>query len=207
MQKIIRSLHHSEYELLFGDESGEAQEEAFDIARQKVRIGIKTRVVLIVADKSNPIIWKNNDFSVSQIPLSDFLSRWKWKNPIQTKFDTNHGGGFGNCVATCFANYLGKNISEIPPVETLMSPSMPYGLWGIVSQIYFSLLWMELLRKDGHEFIESEMKDDYYFVSGTSPRFPEYGHMVMYKKGKMVFDPHPDWIGITEEKTMFYIKK
>jgi len=38
--------------------------------------------------------------------------------------------------------------------------------------------------------------DDYLLVGGISPRFPDEGHMVVYKNGHMVHDPHPSGEGI-----------
>ncbi len=37
---------------------------------------------------------------------------------------------------------------------------------------------------------------EYYTVSGVSPRHPEVYHIVIYKDGKMVHDPHPDQTGL-----------
>ena len=40
-----------------------------------------------------------------------------------------------------------------------------------------------------------QMPDVYYIVSGKSPRY-NVDHSVVFRKGKMVHDPHPDNTGI-----------
>lgn len=56
------------------------------------------------------------------------------------------------------------------------------------------------------EIMRDELEDQYYFVSGISPRDPEIAHIVIYKNGVMVHDPHPDNTGILTLDTFKRLK-
>ncbi|MGH2666067.1 hypothetical protein [Flavobacterium sp.] len=49
--------------------------------------------------------------------------------------------------------------------------------------------------------------DEYYLVSGKSPRNPDVYHICIYHKGKLWHDPHPDGTGITTEEYFEYLEK
>jgi len=49
--------------------------------------------------------------------------------------------------------------------------------------------------------------DEYYLVSGPSPRYKNLAHVVIYRNGKMVHDPHPDGFGLNEELHFDVIRK
>lgn len=46
------------------------------------------------------------------------------------------------------------------------------------------------------ERLRNEYKDQYYLVSGRSPRNKSINHIVIFKNGIMIHDPHPDKTGI-----------
>ncbi len=207
ISKITRTLHESEYSLIFGNENEDPDtyERAKKVAEEKKKSNIQTRIICVIpdAEEKKP----SGTTPTSYIHIRDFLERWKWKNPIQTKFGEDvRDESCGNCVATCVANYLGKCLSHIPRFETMMHPGMPYGFWWVMWQVYFRMLWKEFCLSQEHEEVLWMVGEDYYFASGDSPRCTQMGHMVMYRKWKMVFDPHPDGIGIGREKIFYYIK-
>jgi len=89
----------------------------------------------------------------------------------------------GNCMQAAIASILEMDIEEIPYFEG--------GDW------YFQLMrWLEdcyeieLVRWD----YEVQFKG-YYLVVGQSPR-GDFKHVVVYKNGEMVHDPHPDRTGL-----------
>lgn len=49
--------------------------------------------------------------------------------------------------------------------------------------------------------------DEYYLVSGVSPRNPNINHVCIYQKGKLFHDPHPDQTGILTEDYFEYLEK
>lgn len=127
---------------------------------------------------------------------------------IQTKVVVQNSKGEmvvrGNCFAACIASLLELPISEVPNVETL---------YGIDDTFYYEVLWRWLghlgyeLSTDSRfrcfhgdesksEFKE-QLKDKFYLVSGKSPRGVQ--HIVIYKNGQLVHDPHPTKEGLLTE--------
>jgi len=49
--------------------------------------------------------------------------------------------------------------------------------------------------------------DEYYLVTGVSPRNSKINHVCIYQKGKLWHDPHPDQTGILNEKYFEYFEK
>ena len=47
---------------------------------------------------------------------------------------------------------------------------------------------------------EIRSEDKYILVTGGSPRHPDLTHVTIWKNGKMVHDPHPDNLGITDQR-------
>lgn len=45
---------------------------------------------------------------------------------------------------------------------------------------------------------------EFYTVSGRSPRDPRIHHIVIYRDGQMVHDPHPDRTGITSIEDQYH---
>lgn len=92
----------------------------------------------------------------------------------------------GNCMATCFASILEIEISDVPEFEEMFHTEH----WFQKIEEWFLGLGVELIR-----FKEDPKLKGYYLVSGDSPR-GNFLHMVVYKNGKMVHDPHPSGDGI-----------
>lgn len=113
---------------------------------------------------------------------------------IQTKLHS--GEVIGNCWPTVIARIIGCRIDQVPNFEELFKiPDMPW-FW----------ILQEWLKSKGFEYVADKPKefydtyDGYYFVSGRSPR-GNFNHIVIYKNGKMVHDPHPSGDGILTEET------
>lgn len=75
-----------------------------------------------------------------------------------------------------------------------------------VQELYDSGYWhepfMNWIDEQGYDYkdIDGHLYDDsLYFVTGTSPRFVDIKHIVIYKNGKLYHDPHPDGTGILTE--------
>lgn len=116
----------------------------------------------------------------------------------QTKLHDPEKGIRGNCMVACYANYLNIPIENCPAFEELFSCTKPNGFWWDCV-----LLWWERMgysyqyctdKKDLPEIVFNGL----YFVSGISPRNSEINHLVIYKKGELFFDPHPDGTGIVK---------
>ncbi len=112
----------------------------------------------------------------------------------QTKLHDPENGVVGNCMDTCYANYLGVDISQCPAFEELFSCSKPNGFWWDVVLLWWSQLGYEHFQSTMHSDVPKEC--DYYFVTGISPRNASVHHLVIYKDGALFFDPHPDNTGI-----------
>lgn len=111
----------------------------------------------------------------------------------QTKLVDEEKGIKGNCMAACFANVLGYKVDQVPAFEELFDCEKPKGFWWDVVKLWW--------KTQGYNYISGSKftipKDQYYFVCGKSPRDKNIWHMVIYKNGAMVFDPHPDGTGLS----------
>ncbi|WP_282638114.1 hypothetical protein [Sphingobacterium thalpophilum] len=70
----------------------------------------------------------------------------------------------------------------------------------------------EWLKHKGYKYVYGGDREDYigfngyYFVTGKSPR-GDFNHIVIYKDGKMVHDPHPSGAGILTEEKFEHLEK
>ncbi len=119
---------------------------------------------------------------------------------IQTKLHSEDVTG--NCWPTAIACIVGCRIDQVPNFEELFRiPDMPW-FW----------ILQEWLKSKGYEYVTDKPKhfydtfDGYYFVSGKSPR-GNFNHIVIYKHGKMVHDPHPSGDGILTEDSYEHLAK
>jgi len=53
----------------------------------------------------------------------------------------------------------------------------------------------------------SDVKDEFYIVSGQSPRNHKIHHACIYQNGKLYHDPHPDGTGLVSEEYFEVIEK
>jgi hypothetical protein len=108
----------------------------------------------------------------------------------QTKF-YEKGVSYGNCMQACVASYL-----ELP-LESVPDFSLDWEhFW---SSVYS---WMDSEGLRIRLVTPWKLRDhEYYLVQGVSPRSTEdetVYHMVIYLDGKLIHDPHPSRLGVTE---------
>lgn len=133
----------------------------------------------------------------------------------------------GNCFAASIASILELPIEQVPNVEVFFHmPDSSY--WMEVMMTFLNSLGWDLVtdhdycvfhpshhsmvripeNEDPDKYITqkmSELKDDYYLVSGPSVR--GVNHITIYKAGAMVHDPHPTREGIKELHRFFSLQK
>lgn len=54
---------------------------------------------------------------------------------------------------------------------------------------------------------EHQFNDEFYLVSGKSPRGDDRRHVCIYQNGKLYHDPHPDNTGLLSEDYYQYLEK
>lgn len=119
----------------------------------------------------------------------------------QTKLHDEDKKIRGNCMVACYANLLGLRIDQCPPFEEFFSVSKPNGFWFDCVNLWFEKL--------GYQLVQCEKKSDIpesvelYFAYGLSER--DVMHQVIYKDGKLFFDPHPSNSGILNEVGFEYL--
>lgn len=131
----------------------------------------------------------------------------------------------GNCFAAVIASILEIEVEDVFQVQELYHDYWigPFDDWleskGLDIEpaddfkVFHDDLWLrqfidtEGRNPDGlpgeqwRQIMKDELKDEYYFVTGQSPRNKDINHIVIYQNGKMVHDPHPDNTGILTEET------
>ena len=119
----------------------------------------------------------------------------------QTKFYSETTRG--NCMVATYANFLGLKISQCPAFEELFACEKPNGFWHKCVELWW--------REHGYTLHHTEKIDEipkeceYYFAYGVSNR--DIMHQVIYKDGKLFFDPHPSGDGILNEVGFEYVIK
>ena len=113
------------------------------------------------------------------------------------KHQQNLFGKEGNCWQTAIASVMDLPLSEVPD---FVNERITH--WWMDTVYWLDQRGYKIIPIWGH--LET---DEYYLVSGPSPRFKNMGHVVIYQRGRMVHDPHPDGIGISEELHFDVIRK
>jgi hypothetical protein len=99
----------------------------------------------------------------------------------------------GNCFPACIASLMDKkSINDVIQIQ----------------EYYDSDEWVDILLKwlndNGYDWYgikgHSQVKDEFYLVSGKSPRFHDVSHICVYQNGKLYHDPHPDGTGLLTEE-------
>jgi hypothetical protein len=124
----------------------------------------------------------------------------------------------GNCYAAAIASILEMPIEAVPNVEVLFH--IEDSLWSVVMQRFINSIGWEMFTDDRFRVFHNKdygvksgkrdewvtyCKNKYYFISGQSKRGVQ--HMVIYKNGKMVHDPHPTKEGIITIDYFEYLEK
>jgi hypothetical protein len=113
---------------------------------------------------------------------------------VRAVVQTRTGYPWGNCVRASWASLLGVPIEEVPD----FSPGV---LGEDANQLEAERDW---LRGMGYDLVVVSARGDRpnvppgvcHLMSGLSPR--GFGHRVVGRGGKMVWDPHPSQAGLTE---------
>ncbi len=107
----------------------------------------------------------------------------------------------GNCVTAVVASLLDLPIEEVPNFvqdEVEHEDDFDYYWWNCV---------LRFVKKHNHGvyYVQGRPEqthfplpepDEFYLVSGPSPRDPRIHHIVIFQNGEMVWDPHPDRTGL-----------
>ena len=125
------------------------------------------------------------------------------KPVIQTIISDPSKDVHGNCLGACLASIMELSIEEVPKIQDM-------------GQNWFPAFW-DFLIKHGYMFhgtgksenveVYDKGVDGYYIVNGDSPRGFVRGHSVVYYKGKMVHDPHPDGTGLLKVRCFYMIER
>lgn len=109
------------------------------------------------------------------------------------------GEMIGDCFPACIASCMGIDLEKVPlfSLKSQKEQLDEANLWLNQFDLRLNYVPNSNAFKDYHH--PSEV---YYIARGRSPRFPGF-HMVIYKEGELVHDPHPDNSGIADEPTHF----
>lgn len=116
-------------------------------------------------------------------------------------YDPDREAPRGNCWQAALASVLELPIDEVPHFVDLDERGGAEVDWW-----NDSIQWLHERGYSIHLFDKYPDTDDYVLVSGKSPRGDFY-HVVIYKDGKMVHDPHPSGAGIETEEDFEIITK
>lgn len=123
----------------------------------------------------------------------------------------------GNCYAAAIASILELPIEQVPNVELFFEPND--GFWLEIMNKFLALRGLQIETDDRfksfHRTIDELdgddysnkllLKDEYYFVSGESPRGVK--HITIYQNGQLVHDPHPTREGLLSCEIFEVIRK
>lgn len=119
------------------------------------------------------------------------------KKLIQTRL--NSPTIVGNCFPTAIACFL-----DLESAEDAFQVQEHYEGDDWVDKLNNWLTqrgWELGNKSDGHT-LDS---DEFYMVSGISPRNPDTTHICIYQRGKLWHDPHPTGAGILTEDYFYYL--
>jgi hypothetical protein len=109
----------------------------------------------------------------------------------QTKF-----GDEGNCFAACIASLLECDINCVP----FLAKDEDWDEYATRLNSFLKenhqiiLSWDEYIPDNYSDFVNLDLKDSFYIVSGKAAR--GFEHAVIYKNGILKHDPHSDNSGI-----------
>jgi hypothetical protein len=109
----------------------------------------------------------------------------------------------GNCLTAVVASLLHLPIEAVPnfaqdDVDSNGERNWWYSMWTFVHEQDAHIV----LLRDEHQPDSAwplPEPGEPYTVSGVSPRDPRIHHIVIYRDGVMVHDPHPDRTGLVTE--------
>lgn len=120
------------------------------------------------------------------------------KKLTQTTFHSENTRG--NCLATVIACFLDcDNVEDVIQIQNHFDTGEDW------ADKLFNWLWDNGWEKGclrGHL-----LNNEFYLVTGVSPRNPKVKHICIYQNGKLWHDPHPDGTGILTEEIFEYLEK
>lgn len=114
-------------------------------------------------------------------------------------------GIYGNCLVTVLASMMDVPADECPQFQLMFDVKQPVeGYWDTIVSNWIQSMgysrWFYDIDEDPYKI---EGYEGYYIAEGMSPRGNH--HVVIYKEGKMVHDPHPDNNGVIP--TQYWVLK
>jgi hypothetical protein len=107
----------------------------------------------------------------------------------------------GGCFIACIASILEVPYHGVPRFFEWYGVSN----WRVHLDNWFNYYGLQIDKIDGEPWDGS---DDYFIVSGPSPRFDgKIWHSCVWHKGEIVHDPHPDGTGLREYRRWQIIRK
>lgn len=106
----------------------------------------------------------------------------------------------GNCLQAAVASLLDLPLDEVPHFVG--------DDWASGGERHWWTEWRHWCGDRGLTVRSEEPRPgEYYLASGPSPRDPENrGHVVVYRDGELVHDPHPDGTGVVEVRTRWTVR-
>lgn len=135
--------------------------------------------------------------SIEILTLEERLSGFQKSIKIHnTKIETLQRG---NCMMACYANMLGLEQEHCPPLEELMDTKEPRGFWWDVVHFWYNKLGYFIISTNDEQEAIRYTCDPHglYFAVGGTKRSDSPLHEVIYKEGKLFYDPHPEGEGLT----------
>lgn len=111
----------------------------------------------------------------------------------------------GNCLSAAVASVLELELHEVPNFVEIDDDG---------GQHWFEHV-CQFVKSHGYDYIFWPVEDErcptpepgeFYLMAGKSPRGNFY-HIVVYRDGEMVHDPHPSGAGILTEEDQFLIRR
>lgn len=118
----------------------------------------------------------------------------------QTQFAAEVSESAGNCMAACFASIFELDLDDVPNFAAV--PGDGYEWWDAVQDWLRGRGYFALVVED--EKMLSFRYPTYTVVSGKSPR-GDFEHVVVYRNGQMVHDPHPSKDGIETVTSAWFL--
>lgn len=123
----------------------------------------------------------------------------------QTSFSNKDESIRGNCLWAAVSSITGIPLERFKGFEYLKDGAWFPPLWDIL--IEHDFIYQGMIRDLWSILDYSAGVDGYYIVCGGSPRGCPSGHAVVYNRGRMVHDPHPDGTGITSIEYAYMIER
>ena len=120
----------------------------------------------------------------------------------QTKLHNKEKKIMENCLITSYACYLDKKIAECPAIEEKFGTDD----WQEELDNWLDDLGYEEIYYHIDPY-KSKATKDYYFVWGKSPRDEDIHHQVIFERGVLFHDPHPDNKGLKEVNGYIVLEK